>query len=263
MNDFLLTQADVAEIKAIIRRAGQAIMEEYAKPYSPSEAKSDDSPLTQADIRSNLIIEHGLSQLATKYPIVSEENLEITSEERQQLETYWLVDPLDGTKEFIHRNGEFAICIALIHRQRSVAGFVFAPTIQELSYAIQGQGAFIEKDNIDTQLKTSPFDVSQKNLRFAVSRSHRSPDINNYIDQYDSPEYVTKGSILKMIEIAKGSIDIYPRFDEMTKEWDIAAGQIILEEAGGSVLIYDSEKALHYNKANLNNPPFIASANPA
>lgn len=260
-NDFLNSQ-DIARICQIIRSAGDAILEEYSKDFSPAEIKADHSPLTQADLRSNAIIEEGLKSLSVQYPYVSEENLEIPAGERQDLETYWLVDPLDGTREFINRNGEFAICIALIHKSKAVVGFVFAPTAQELCLAIKDKGAFIEKGGLRTKLNTSPFDPSQEKLRFAVSRSHRSPDINSYIEKFENPIYKTKGSILKMVEIAKGSIDIYPRFDQKTKEWDIAAGQIILEEAGGSVIHSETQKSITYNKITLNNPPFIASANP-
>lgn len=262
MEHGFLQSEDISEVKRIIRSAGEAILEEYSKEFSLAEIKSDDSPLTQADLRSNAIIEKGLKNLSVQYPYVSEENLEIPAEDRHKLDTYWLVDPLDGTKEFINRNGEFAICIALIHKSVAVAGFIFAPTIQELYFGIQNKGAYMEKSSLRTKLSTTPFDPSQKKLRFVVSRSHRSDDINLFIEKYTDPVYKTKGSILKMIEIAKGSIDIYPRFDQMTKEWDIAAGQIILEEAGGSVIDSRTNKPVTYNKESLNNPPFIASANP-
>lgn len=260
-NDFLSNQ-DIARICQIIKAAGDVVLEEYSKDFSLVETKADHSPLTQADLRSNAIIEEGLRNLTFQYPYVSEENLDIPAKDRQNLKTYWLVDPLDGTREFINRNGEFAICIALIHKSRAIAGFVFAPTAQELCLAVKNKGAFIEKDGLRTKLETSPFDPSQEKLRFAVSRSHRSSDINSYIEKFRNPIYMTKGSILKMIEIAKGSIDIYPRFDQKTKEWDIAAGQIILEEAGGSVVHSETHEPITYNKTTLNNHPFIASANP-
>ncbi len=172
----------------------------------------------------------------------------------------WCVDPLDGTKEFISRNGEFAICIALIENHRAVAGFVYEPVADRLYYAVKGQGAHVEEKGQHKTLQVKSISATDRHLTFGVSRSHRSDDQQAYIDQFKDPQYVSKGSILKMIAITTGEIDIYPRFDEKTKEWDIAAGQIILEEAGGDVIHKITGEPITYNKPSLQSPPFIARA---
>lgn len=257
----MLSTNDINSIKSIIREAGEAIMDEYAKDTEQSiSTKGDDSPLTKADLRSNEIIIRGLLSLECSYPIVSEETKQMDKAKRMKIPTLWIVDPLDGTKEFISKNGEFAVCIALIHEKRVVAGFVYAPTKEELYYAVKDKGAILEKDHKREALQSKAFSFSDKNLRIAVSRSHRSEEQNEYMSQFDDPVFVTKGSVLKMTEIARGNIDIYPRFDEKTKEWDIAAGQIIVEEAGGEVIHKYTELPIEYNKESLQSPPFIARA---
>lgn len=256
----MLSDNDINQVKEIIRQAGKAILEEYQAVDLEIISKEDNSPLTNADLRSHEIINKGLKGLETKFPIISEESVRIEAHERMIIPTFWLVDPLDGTKEFIHKNGEFAVCIALIHKEKSIAGFVYAPVKNELFYAVEGRGAILEKNFQRKELKTREFTLNEKHIRIAVSRSHRSKEEDEYILQFEEPQLITKGSILKMTEIAAGNMEIYPRFDQMTKEWDIAAGQIILEEAGGEVIHRISNEPIRYNKTTLQNPPFIARA---
>ena len=256
----ILTKEDVADLKTMIRKAGAEVMAEYKNQDPTIDYKGDESPITKADLRSNEVINSGLEKLSTKFPILSEENKIFSYEERKSMPIMWCVDPLDGTKEFINRNGEFAICIALIADHRAVAGFIYEPVADRLYYGIKSQGAWIEEKGKLRQLKVKSIRKTDAGLSFGVSRSHRSDDQQAYIDQFESPEYISKGSILKMLAITTGEIDIYPRFDEKTKEWDIAAGQIILEEAGGEVIHKTTGEPITYNKESLQSPPFIAMA---
>lgn len=255
-----ITDKDFKALKTIAISAGKAIMEIYNQTDRGIEYKKDDSPLTKADLASNKVINEGLKNLETQYPIVSEENDAWNNEERASLKTSWLIDPLDGTKEFISKNGEFAVCIALIHQGAPVIGLVYAPVKDELYYARKGSGAFLEINGLIQKLEVGEIDLKTKNLRFGVSRSHMNELNNAYIQQYEEPILVAKGSILKITDIALGNIDIHPRMDEKTKEWDIAAGQIILEEAGGKVINTITNEAVKYNKLSLQSPPFVALA---
>lgn len=256
----LLSTNDINRLLEIIRSAGAEVMDEYKHQDPSIDYKRDDSPITKADLRSNDCINKGLNSLENLYPILSEENKILSYDERKEIPVMWCVDPLDGTKEFISRNGEFAICIALISEHRAVAGFIYEPVADRLYYAVKDQGAWIENKGVKSPLQVKSISESDENLIFGVSRSHRSDDQQAYIDQFKNPQYLSKGSILKMMAITTGEIDIYPRFDEKTKEWDIAAGQIILEEAGGEVLHRDTLEPISYNKPSLQSPPFIARA---
>ncbi len=257
----LLSKEDIEKVLQTIRNAGAAVMDEYEHQDPSINYKNDESPITKADIRSNEHINEGLNSLSTVYPILSEENKILSFEERKEMPVMWCVDPLDGTKEFINRNGEFCCCIALIQNHRAVAGFIYEPVKDRLYYAVKGSGAWVEEGDKKEVLKVKDISASDENLVFGVSRSHRSDDQQAYINQFKNPQYLSKGSILKMIGIATGEIDIYPRFDEKTKEWDIAAGQIILEEAGGKCIHKVTGEPISYNKESLQSPPFIATAN--
>ncbi len=257
----LLSKEDLDKVLETILHAGAAVMDEYEHQDPSIDYKKDESPITKADLRSNDEINKGLKALSTLYPILSEENKILSYEERKEMPVMWCVDPLDGTKEFISRNGEFAICIALIENHRAVAGFIYEPVKDRLFYALKGNGAWVIKGDEKTKLEVKSISASDENLVFGVSRSHRSDDQQEYINQFKNPQYLSKGSILKMISITTGEIDIYPRFDEKTKEWDIAAGQIILEEAGGKVIHKVTGEPITYNKESLQSPPFIATAN--
>jgi len=242
----------------IARRAGVAIMDIYESDADFGvEAKSDDSPLTKADRAANAVICEALEQLPEKYPIVSEENKMIPYEKRKDYDYYWLVDPLDGTKEFIKKNGEFTVNIALIHKQRAVAGVVYAPVVDEMYWAADKQGAFLVQNGEEQQLNSSSFEMKDEALRVVCSRSHLNEGTQKFVDALAQPELVAKGSSLKFLILASGDAELYPRLAP-TMEWDTAAAQIVLEEAGGSVLQAESGEPLLYNKEDLLNPHFIA-----
>jgi 3'(2'), 5'-bisphosphate nucleotidase len=216
--------------------------------------------LTIADKTANDIICKGLENLADKHPIISEENKAIPYETRKNYPYCWLVDPLDGTKEFIKRNGEFTVNIALIHQQRIVFGVVYAPVLDEMYWAAKDEGAFLIKNGETRKLQAATFSNADKGLNLVCSRSHLNDDTQNFVDQFNEPNLVATGSSLKFLILAKGAAHIYPRLAP-TMEWDTGAAQIILEEAGGSVLQNNSTTPLQYNKENLLNPFFLAYGN--
>ncbi len=251
----------IKDVVDIARQAGAAILDIYNNEADfQVQSKSDDSPLTKADSAANKVICDGLEKLAIQYPIISEENKAIAYETRKAYSHFWLVDPLDGTKEFIKRNGEFTVNIALIHNKKTVMGVVYAPVLDEMFWAIKGEGAFMEKDGKVTQLHAPTFKKSDKGLKLVCSRSHLNADTEAYVAGFDSPDLVSKGSSLKFLILAKGEAHIYPRLAP-TMEWDTGAAQIVLEEAGGSVINNDTKTPLLYNKEVLLNPYFIAMAN--
>lgn len=251
----------IEEVCIIAKEAGNKILEIYDNPESIGLTyKEDASPLTLADQASNRVICNGLDQILPKWSIISEENKQVSFAERSQYEYYWLVDPLDGTKEFVKRNGEFTVNIALIKNQHVHAGVVYVPVSGEMFFAIKDQGAFYEKDGVKRQLNCPSFSLEDKALGLVCSRSHLSEATQDYVDKFDAPNLVPKGSSLKFTIIAKGEAHVYPRLGP-TMEWDTAAAQIVLEEAGGKVLDADSMQPLRYNKENLLNPYFIAIGN--
>ena len=248
----------IEQVRIIAISAGDKIMEIYSDEASFGvETKADNSPLTRADREANEVICKGLEKLKIVYPILSEENKEIEYVDRKHYDYFWMVDPLDGTKEFIKRNGEFTVNIALIHKERSVAGVVYVPVTKEMYWAIDGEGAFYQKDNQHSQLKASKYQITDAGLKVVCSRSHLNDETSSFLDNLNEPETVAKGSSLKFLILAEGKAQIYPRLAP-TMEWDTAAAQIILEEAGGKVLRADDHKPLSYNKENLTNPKFIA-----
>ena len=242
----------------IARRAGDAILEVYAREDFDVSAKSDDSPLTEADRRANRIICDALREQYPDIPIISEENKQLDYEERKNWNRCWMVDPLDGTKEFVRRNGEFTVNIALIEEGRSVFGVVYIPVAGRLYLGAKGMGSFEVSDSENHQLTASRYALTDEGLVIVGSRSHMNDLTKNFILSFQNPEIVARGSSLKFLTIAEGNAHIYPRLAP-TMEWDTAAAQIILEEAGGSVIDRETQQPLQYNKANLLNPHFIAS----
>lgn len=250
----------VEEVVRIARAAGAAIMEIYKaadKEDLQIQNKADESPLTIADRAANAIICAGLQTLPIKYPIVSEENKAIPYEERFTFDYHWLVDPLDGTKEFIKKNGEFTVNIALIHNGSPVMGVVYAPVLDEMYWAVQGAGAYLEKGGEKTKLQAASFVMTDPGLGVVCSRSHLNDDTRAFIDGLKEPNLVATGSSLKFLILAKGDAHLYPRLAP-TSEWDTGAAQSILEEAGGKVINQDTGAPLQYNKESLLNPHFIA-----
>ena len=245
-------------LKILAREAGAAILQIYDSNAFDVELKNDNSPLTRADRASNTVIVEGLAQLPVSYPVISEESRDIPYEERRHYETFWLVDPLDGTKEFIKRNGEFTVNIALVHRGQPVVGVVYAPVLDEMYWAMEGVGAFLEHDGEVTKLQAATFAMEDPGLGVVCSRSHLNDATQQFVDALHSPETVSKGSSLKFLILASGKAHLYPRIAP-TMEWDTGAAQCILEQAGGQVVEYETRQSLRYNKESLLNPFFLAT----
>ena len=239
------------QVGQLTRRAGAAILEVYGTDDFGVEQKADESPLTKADKAANDILVAGLKELVLKAPIVSEEGKDIPYAERQQYTRFWLVDPLDGTKEFIKRNGEFTVNVALIENGRPVLGAVYVPVTDELFYAAQNKGA--EQEGVGP-IHAASFTLQDANLRVVASRSHLNEETQAFMDKLTSPEIVSRGSSLKIIELARGQAHVYPRLGP-TMEWDTAAAHAILSEAGGRLVDEETGKELVYNKEVLRNPP--------
>lgn len=238
-------------------KAAEIMLKIYKEDSFNIKTKKDDSPVTNADIASNEIICEGLEKLDPNILIVSEENMMMSFEERKNHSLVWLVDPLDGTKEFLKRNGEFTINIALVQNQKPVLGIVISPVTKDIYYATKDHGAFMEKNNIVCRLECKSHRLSDAGLKISCSNSHINQDTLNLIQKFRDPELLHIGSSLKFMLIANGLADLYPRLAP-TMEWDTAAPQIIVEEAGGSVYNFDTEIPLTYNKESLVNPGFIA-----
>ena len=243
--------------------AGHTIMKHYKKETNVM-IKEDQSPLTNADLDSNNIICSGLSEIDSTIPILSEESL-VEWQTRKKWNKYWLIDPLDGTKEFISKNGEFTVNIALIENNKPVLGVIFVPTLSILYFASKNYGSYkLECDsNLKSLNQSSKIKVNQKNisdhLLIIGSRSHSNEDFTSWIKKnVKDYEIVKKGSSLKFCDIADGKADLYLRFGP-TSEWDIAAGHIILVEGGGSINSFDNKEILYNTKDNIINPYFIAS----
>ncbi len=246
-------------ILPILRDASHAILDIYAdEDRFNTELKGDASPLTEADKRANRIICDALYDLYPNIPVISEENKEAPYTERAEYDKFFLVDPLDGTKEFIKRNGEFTVNIAYMEGHSPVGGFVFVPCTGMAYMAEQAKGSYsITVDNLKTNLKTKPFYLMDEGLKLVASRSHIDPLTEKIMRHLNSPDIVSTGSSLKFLLIAEGKAHFYPRLAP-TMEWDTAAAQCVLEEAGGSVLHFENLSPLVYNKENLLNPYFIA-----
>jgi len=259
------------------KRAGEAILEVYDSDFAV-EQKDDKSPLTLADKRSHEIIEKILEQTVTvnnsTVPILSEEGKEIPYDERIKWEYFWLVDPLDGTKEFIKRNGEFTVNIALIHKHKPVLGIIYIPvkdvfyfaTINFGAYKLENSGILTENLSIEELIDKSqklPLNSNDKTTLTVIgSRSHTSEEFTEFVKQlnqkHENVEFISSGSSLKLCLVAEGKADVYPRFGP-TMEWDTAAGQAIVEQAKGTVMEAETNEPLNYNKSNLLNPFFIVS----
>lgn len=232
--------------------AGEEILRIYNSAELGIESKSDNSPITLADKKAHLIINKHL--LKTNLPILCEEGSHANYKERKNWEYFWMVDPLDGTSEFIKRNGEFTVNIALIHQNRPILGVLYVPVLEKLYSAIQNKGAFLKFESQITQIHTKP--QASESIHIIASRSNSNQQTKDFIAQYPFSNLVCMGSSLKFALLAEGKANIYPRFSK-TMEWDTAAAQIIVEEAGGKVLNYETNEPLTYNKPELGNPFFI------
>lgn len=247
------------QVCIIAREAGDKILEIYGSEFS-IEQKEDKSPLTAADMASHHAIEDGLKALNLDFPILSEESDgELSFAERSSWQTYWLVDPLDGTREFIKRNGEFTVNIALIHEHKVILGVVFVPVSGNCYFASVGNGTACENDSKIQSLSTRKTDTG--NLVLAGSRSHGNEQQQAFMERVGDADIMAVGSSLKFCLVAEGKVDLYPRFGP-TSEWDTAAAQCLVEQAGG--LVTDMElKPLEYNrKESILNPYFLVIADP-
>lgn len=269
------------EVVRIARQAGAAIMAVYAKEEVGIEFKPDESPLTLADRASNEVICAGLAALPVQYPVVSEENKAIPFGERRAYSFYWLVDPLDGTKEFIKRNGEFTVNIALMERDHRpisplgshtpAAAALYVPVKDTLYFAWPGGGAFMiaaagtrgiaSALELAAPARRLPLPMSRDIFTIVASRSHASPDTDAFIqrmmERHGEVALTSMGSALKICLVAEGAADVYPRYAP-TMEWDTAAGHAICREAGRDIIDVTTNEPMRYNKASLVNNWFIA-----
>ncbi len=252
--------ADLQEaVIAIAREAAAAILDVYENAFDV-EHKADASPLTAADLAAHRIIVDGLERLTPDWPILSEEAADIPWETRRHWLRYWLVDPLDGTREFVKRNGEFTVNIALIDHGIPVFGVVLAPVGGGLWHATRGQEAYRRDGETNVLLRTRA--PATGTLRVAASRSHRDARTDALLARIGDAETVGLGSSLKFCRIAEGALDVYPRFGP-TSEWDTAAAQCVLEAAGGVVTAPDGRPFRYNQRPTLLNGDFIALGDPA
>ena len=240
------------QLHELVREAGKELMRIYRKEEGVEvELKEDDSPVTIADLRSNRILVSGLKKMDSGIPIVSEENKAVLWEERKNFEYFWIIDPLDGTKEFIQELDEFTIHLALIKQDKVVLGIIYAPVNDELFYAWEGGGSWLKTTKGITRLQGHDVDFRQSNLRILRSRSNLDPATVKYIEHFEEPQLITLGSGLKFVQLIIGKADYYPRAKTYMKEWDIAPAQILLEEAGGGIYEWNTNEPLRYNKEEL------------
>lgn len=244
------------EVNSISMQAGQIILEYYNSNYDVN-IKADKSPVTSADLAANDYIEQQLQALTPEIPRISEESTEQPYEIRQHWDTLWLIDPLDGTRQFIKNKPDFTVNIALIHKHKPILGSIYLPVEKTLYYACDQAGAHKQTDQHSSQAiqvcaKTPP------QLRICAHQRGHSKTMQYFLDAIQHYQLISRGSSIKSCLVAEGSADIYPRIGP-TWEWDTAAAQCILEQAGGCITDLTLDK-LAYNKACLLNPSFIAHA---
>lgn len=239
---------------ALANDAGNKIIEVYGRSYSV-EHKDDRTPLTEADMVAHHTIVAGLNSLTPDVPILSEEEANIPYSERAGWSSYWLVDPLDGTREFIKRNGEFTVNIALVRDQRPILGVIQVPVTGTCYYASAGEGAYRQAPGEPAQrIHTRPWDGGR--IVVAGSRSHNDPSFDRFLKAFDDYEIISMGSSLKSCLVAEGRADVYLRLGR-TSEWDTAAAQCVVEEAGGAVADLHMQPLRYNTKESLLNPHFI------
>jgi len=253
-------QAQLELAKKAAVAAGLDIMKIYETDDFDVDFKRDDSPLTKADKKGHDTIVSFLEE--SELPILSEEGRSIEYSERSQWKRFWMIDPLDGTKEFIKRNGEFTVNIALIENGIPILGVVYVPVLKKLYYGLKGQGAWLDFEENTTALKSKKSSVKledvkkEEKLTIVASRSHLSPETEEFIKELVNPSTISMGSSLKFLVLAEGKADIYPRFAP-TMEWDTAAAHGVLLGLNFEVRRYPELSPLEYNKENLLNPWFI------
>ncbi len=244
----------IEPVTSLARKAGDAILEVYATDFAV-QSKDDASPLTQADLASHRTIMAGLAELTPGVPVISEESGLPPFAERSLWTEYWLVDPLDGTKEFVKRNGEFTVNIALIRETRPVFGVVHVPVSGKTYVGCEGYGASL-RDGAGEPESIHVRRTSGSRPRIVGSRSHRSSKLDQFLAAAGETEMVPMGSSLKFCVVAEGGADVYPRLGP-TSEWDTAAAQAVVEQAGGRVLKTDGTALDYNNKDDILNPWFV------
>ena len=269
MRHFEVSQALIVQVLDLAKSAGERIMGVYADMLSASPEsttalvshKDDGSPLTRADLLAHQVISQGLATLTPQIAVVSEEDAQ-SLVHRLPTGTFWLIDPLDGTKEFLARNGEFTVNIALIQNGATVFGVVLAPALGQSYWGGVGLGAFRRVGQIVEPITVvQPSERKQQPLRVVASKSHMNAQTVEFINRLGPHQLIQAGSSLKFCRVAEGAADVYPRLGP-TCEWDTAAAQAIVEAAGGSVCALDGS-TLRYGKPELLNPHFVASSAPA
>lgn len=248
------------DVKRIAREAGTAILEVYGTEFAV-DSKEDRSPLTEADRRSNAVILGGLARIAPEIRVISEETLVPHYEERKRWERFWLVDPLDGTKEFIKRNGEFTVNIALVRAGVPVLGVVYQPVGDRLYWAAEGEGAWKSSEGeAPVRISGGEHYVTKDEVTVVASRSHLTEEVREFVAEIEDAgkkvEFLSAGSSLKICLVAEGVADVYPRLGP-TMEWDTAAAHAVALEAGRRVVRHGTDEALLYNKEDLLNPFFV------
>lgn len=245
-------------VLSLAREAGKKIMAIYDAGEAGEQSKADGSPLTAADMASHHTIVAGLHRLTPELPVLSEESAQAGYEVRRHWKRFWLVDPLDGTKEFLKRNGEFTVNIALIEDGKPIMGVVHAPVLGLSYFADQGGGAFKQcGDDAPVAIRVALHGVHEK-IKMVGSRSHSDARQDDLVAHLGGGEFQSMGSSLKLCLVAEGNAHLYPRLGP-TREWDTAAAHSVVLEAGG--VVCDSRgEALRYNKADLHNPPFVVLA---
>lgn len=250
---------DLSALLAATKQAGEVILEVYARDFEV-EYKGDDSPLTEADKAGNAVLMEFLRRSYSEIPIISEENKPADYSERRDWDRFWLVDPLDGTKEFIKKNGEFTVNVALIEKGVPVLGVVYRPTTGTFHLGVVGEGAWRIEGDSETLLEPQPHYSTLEKVKVVASRSHLTPEVEQFVADLKSAgkevEFLSAGSSLKLCLVAEGAADVYPRFGP-TMEWDTGAAHAVALAAGRQVNNHETGQALQYNKENLLNPYFI------
>ncbi|MGJ8724648.1 MAG: 3'(2'),5'-bisphosphate nucleotidase CysQ [Roseibacillus sp.] len=250
---------DLSALLAATKQAGEVILEVYARDFEV-EYKGDDSPLTEADKAGNAVLMKFLRGTYPEIPVISEENKPEEYSVRKDWERFWLVDPLDGTKEFIKKNGEFTVNVALIENGVPILGVVYRPTTETFHLGVVGEGAWRIEGDSETLLEPQPHYSSLQKVRVVASRSHLTPEVEQFVADLKSEgkevEFLSAGSSLKLCLVAEGAADVYPRFGP-TMEWDTGAAHAVALAAGRQVNHRETGKPLAYNKENLLNPYFI------
>ncbi len=259
-----MTSTDLlSTLRQAVADAGAAILEIYADPDRfQTEIKSDDSPLTAADKAANRILVTALQSMTPDIPVLSEESAQAPWVERRHWTRCWVVDPLDGTREFLKRNDEFTVNVGLVEHHRPVLGVVYAPALGRWFYAAQGGGAW-RQDGQKMPVRIQVGEkIADRPWQVVGSRSHNTPAVDAFVERLGDAELVAMGSSLKLCLVADGSADLYPRLGP-TCEWDTCAAQAVVEEAGGQVLDADTGEPLSYNaRESLLNPHFICCSRP-